>query len=78
MEKLILKEGKRYKLRNGLITTPLKIDKSGGNYKFEASFDEFPGRLHTVGCWLQGGHYLLRDEKHPNDIVKEFKKEDET
>ena len=69
---LIIEEGKRYKLRNGLVTTPVEIVTHGGNYKFEAKFDEFPGRALTVGGWLQGGHYLLRDREHKHDMIEEL------
>jgi len=74
-DKLILKENQCYILRNGLKTSPLKLVKHGGNYKFEARFEEFKGRALTVGNWLQGGHYLLRDYPHPNDIIKVYDKE---
>lgn len=69
-EVIVLTEGKQYKLRNGLITTPLKSITYGGVYRFEGGFEEFEGKALTVGTWIQGGHYLLRDKKHMHDIIE--------
>jgi hypothetical protein len=69
-EILKLEVGKKYKLRNGLVTSPLRITENTGNYIYEAEVDEYPGRPVSVLSWLAGGHYLLRYKDNDKDIVE--------
>jgi hypothetical protein len=70
-EVLTLEEGKQYKLRNGLLTSPLSISNNGTNYTFEAYVDEYPGRPVSVLAWKPNGKYLTDIVDSEKDIVAE-------
>lgn len=63
--------GKRYVLRNGIITDEIKQG-GGTNYIFEATIKEPEYNDKSVACWLYNGSYLTTAEEHRNDIVSEF------
>ena len=70
--KLVLRVGKKYILRNGLITEPLKLN-TITNYKFEAALiGEQHFKSATIACWLQGGAFLTNAQEHPLDIIEEY------
>jgi len=71
-ESVVLSVGERYELRNGLVTSPLRLANNGTNYKFEADVDEFPGRALSVMAWLSNGSSLTRNHEHPKDIIKQL------
>jgi len=71
-EGLILEVGKRYQLRNGLVTSPLRLGDTLTNYKFEAEVDEFPGKALSIMAWLPDGSFLTRGHENRHDIIKEI------
>jgi hypothetical protein len=64
--------GKRYTLRNGLTTSPLRKANNGTNYKFEADVDEPPHKTPSVLAWLKTGEYLFVGKENRYDIIKEL------
>lgn len=66
-----LKEGKIYTTRSGLITSPMRLTTTGGNYKFEAEVNEpeHKGKPPTVGAWKENGVYLHNSIEHKLDII---------
>lgn len=70
---MIIQEGKKYILRNGLITEPIKKnDPKQGNYIFEAKVKELQHEKKSVFYWLANGSALLRYREHKHDIIKEY------
>ena len=68
---MILEIGRRYRLRNGLVTGPLRFDADcGTSYKFEATVYEPPHKTPSIMCWLNSGSSLLRDREMTKDIVE--------
>ena len=71
MEKIAPEIGKRYRLRNGCETGPMKFDKDClTNYKFEANVYEPPHKSPSIMCWLNDGSYLGRGKDCSKDIVE--------
>ena len=71
MEKIVLEVGKRYKLRNGCETGPIRFNENcGTSYKFEAEVNEPHYDTPSIMCWLSCGSFLLRDREMPKDIVE--------
>jgi len=66
-----IQTGKKYILRNGLITDEVKMSNNGTNYRYEATVKEHEHKVKSVLCWLKNGSYLTNDE-HAKDIVSEF------
>ena len=63
--------GKRYILRNGLTTSPIR--KCGvTNYIYEAEVQEPAYYTPSVFNWLNNGSYLTRQDPNRFDIVKEI------
>jgi len=69
---LLIEVGKSYKLRNGLITSPIRKSNDGTNYIFEADVDEYPGKGLSVMSWLRNGSLLVRNREHKHDIIQEI------
>lgn len=63
--------GKRYILRNGLITDEIKLSNNGTNYRIEAKVQEPGYKNKSVLSWLRNGSYGTVQE-HPKDIIMEF------
>lgn len=64
--------GKRYMLRNGMTTSPIRTSNNGTNYVFEADI-YVPGyATPSVFSWLRNGSFLTVAESHRYDIVKEI------
>lgn len=71
--KLVIKAGKRYKLRNGLITEVIHNNKGiGGAYIWGAWVQEdcYPDKSHMN--WLESGKALVPFIDHKHDIVEEI------
>jgi len=66
-----IQTGKKYILRNGLITDEIKLSNNGTNYHFQAEVQDPGYKDKSVLCWLKNGSYLTNDE-HAKDIVSEF------
>ena len=64
--------GKKYMLRNGLITDEIKLSNNGTNYAFQASLKEPEHSEKSILCWLKNGRYLTNFDDHAKDIVSEF------
>jgi len=64
--------GKKYVLRNGLITDEIKLSNNGTNYRIEAKVQEHDHKDKSVLCWLKNGHYLTNEYESAKDIVSEF------
>jgi hypothetical protein len=68
-----LEVGKRYVLRNGIITGPLRTANNGTNYKYEAEFYEYDGQEKPyIFAWLENGSHLHANIENRYDIVKEY------
>lgn len=65
-----IKIGKRYILRNGVITDKLQKSNCGTKYIFEAKTNE--GDMQTVYSWKENGRFLTDSKDNSKDIVKEF------
>jgi len=63
--------GKRYVLRNGIITDKIKLSNNGTNYIYEATIQEPEYKDKSVACWLKNGSYLTTGHESQNDIVSE-------
>lgn len=74
MEPLKIEIGKRYVLRNGLVTEPIEKD-SHINFCFKAKVKEPEHITHTVMCWTKNGRFLARELTNRFDIVSEYKGE---
>lgn len=72
MNTIIIKEGKKYQLRNGIKTEVLKKANNGTNYKFEAKVKEPQYDSFSVLSWKSNGRYLTDNKDHDKDIIKEL------
>jgi len=63
---LKLKAGKRYKMRNGFITPPLKYVDNGTRYNFEVKIGIY------FYSWLYNGKTLTQAIEHKHDLIEEF------
>lgn len=61
---------KRYMLRNGLVTSPLRKSDNGTRYIFEADVIESSDGTPSVLSWLATGEYLSAATDNRYDIVK--------
>jgi len=70
MEALIIKEGCKYKLRNGLTTEIVRKANTHTNYIFEAEVKEPEHKEPSIMCWLESGRCLTNSIEYKHDIVK--------
>jgi hypothetical protein len=61
--------GKRYILRNGLVTEPIELSKNGTNYIYQAKVMEDGYTTPSVLSWLKDGVSLTRLKESKKDIV---------
>jgi len=70
MEKqLKLEVGKKYILRNGLTTGPLRTATNGTSYKFEANVKEPEHTTDSIRAWLPSGKFLTEGVDNKYDII---------
>lgn len=68
-----LEVGKRYVLRNGIVTGPLRIANNGTNYIYEAEIYEYEEQVTPyIPSWLKNGSRLHSTIENEYDIVKEY------
>ncbi len=65
-----LKIGKRYILRNGIITEPIEKSKNGTSYRICASVKEPQFEKLSIMSWLENGKFLSSNIEHEHDIVR--------
>ncbi len=70
MKNLKLKIGETYKLRNGLITSPLRKSNNGTNYKFEADVIEPHYEVPSIYSWKLNGRFLTDSVDNRYDIIE--------
>lgn len=76
MAKIKIKVGKRYKTRNGLITTPIQKSNDGTNYRFQATLGPDAGGDRGIHSWLSTGSLISDGYTHRLDLVEELIKSD--
>ena len=64
--------GKRYKLRNGLLTTKIRFSNNRTRYIFEAKVREPWHKKLSVMCWLESGRYIVNGHDNRFDIIEEL------
>jgi hypothetical protein len=69
---IILEDGKKYRLRNGLTTTVKKNKNNGTGYIFEGLIKEPQHKTPTHASWLRNGVLVHLNIKHPLDILEEL------
>lgn len=67
-----MEAGKKYVLRNGLVTEEIREANNGTKYVFEAKVREPEHDTPTVACWLKSGRFLSDFTEHRLDIVSEL------
>lgn len=69
---MILKEGKKYRTRCGLITGVMRKANNGTNYHFEAEVLEPQYSAPSVYSWLGDGTFTTLVFPHELDIIEEL------
>ncbi len=67
--KLTIELGRKYKLRNGFITSPIRKARNGGDYKFEAVVREPNFTKASMFSWKSNGKFLTDQAEHIYDII---------
>lgn len=74
MDPLKIEIGKRYILRNGLVTEPIEKD-DHVNFCFKAKVKEPSYSDFSVFCWTRNGRFLASTLENRKDIIREYKGE---
>ena len=67
----ILKIGKKYILRNKLVTSKLRLSNNGTNYIYEADVNDPQFKTPSVLSFLKSGRCLSNNVKTDQDIIGE-------
>ena len=67
-----IQEGKQYKTRNGLITSPIEKSTDGTNYIWKATIQDpvYPTPSHL--SWRDDGRFLIPEYDHRYDLIEEL------
>lgn len=71
MEDLKIEVGKKYKLRNGLVTEEIKLADNGTSYVFEAKVLEAGFYHRSILYWKRDGSFLISGTESKLDIIEE-------
>ena len=68
-----IKQGKRYRLRNGATTSPVRYSYNQTNYVFESNMIEKDGKdTGSILSWSKNGKYFSHCTESKYDIIEEL------
>lgn len=68
-EKEVIVVGRKYTLRNGLITQEIQKSSGNSNYVFEAKVKEPQHKDFSILYWKRNGKALTDSIEHKHDII---------